>query len=117
MTQKTKVVLIIVGLFMCLSVVYAWYYGYIFSNSKNYSIHPLESVGFFCGKDEILRIDGKHIVTLYLCEDNIKSVREQLGWIVVTTEMGRVYKQNIKSGEEVIIGNGYDGPGGMSIIN
>ena len=69
----------------------------------------------FCGNDEVLDSYNKHIVTLRLCEDNIRAIKKQGDWVVVSTGMGRSYKKNLATGEETLV-DAEGGVGGMSIV-
>ena len=67
-----------------------------------------------CGDDEVRDSNNVHIVTLNLCEDNIRTIEKEDDWVVITTGAGRTYKKNLETGEEIL--NSQDGIGGMSKV-
>lgn len=79
-----------------------------------YSIESVPAHTPLCGVDKIQNSQGKHIVTLQICEDNIESVSESDEFITITTNTGSVYKKNKTTGEETISNAG--GFGGISIV-
>lgn len=77
-----------------------------------YKVQSTSNTGF-CGNDEVLDGNNKHIVTLRLCEDNICTIEKKGDWVVISTTAGRIFKKNVLTGEEIL--NAEGGVGGMSV--
>ena len=78
--------------------------------------YKVQSIGYigFCGDDEVLDSNNKHVVTLRLCEDNICTIEKKEDWIVISTTAGRTFKKNVSTREEIL--NAEGGVGGMSKV-
>ena len=83
-------------------------------NGCSFGEYKVQSTGNtrFCGDDEVLDSNNKHIVTLRLCEDNICTVEKKEDWLVISTTAGRTFKKNVLTGEEILNAEGV--VGGMS---
>ena len=119
MSKSYKVIIGIVAAVLLVGAGYWWMRvnGVIFSVERGVGVEYIvrsTNNNPMCGDDEVLTKDGTHIVTLHLCEDNIKSVTKAGDWITVTTTAGRTYRKNLVTGKETIVNKG--GVGGMSKI-
>jgi hypothetical protein len=125
MNKKTILLLLIVAITSS-GAYYWWFQPKITYNTISITERPegerslggykVQSTGNsgFCGNDEVLDSNDKHIVTLSLCEDNIHTIKKEGDWVVVITDAGRSYKKNDTTGEEII--NTWYGVGGMSKV-